>query len=42
MCASSKIEKLLKSVAESTMACTLCRKTKDIVEKEKNEIYVGW
>lgn len=36
MCDSSKIEKLLKSVAESTMACTSCRKTKDTVEKEGN------
>lgn len=36
MCDSSKIERLLKSIAESTVARTSCRKTKDIVEKERN------
>lgn len=36
ICATSKIEKLFESAAESTMVCTLCRKTKGIGEKEKN------
>lgn len=39
-CASSKSAKWFKSVAERTMAFTLCRKTKDTVDKKNPRVPV--